>query len=720
MSVALIWEFVILNRLTLFCIVLFTSKYFFPPSDRCSGAFPKDMKNSLERRILVFSLLVLTLAIAVNTGFNVESFRRSYRDSILQRAQTFATALKSQVEAVVNLGLPLDEIDGISDRCQDIVQNDPDISYCLIENSSGSLLYHSDSTYPLTTNVEYSGNLSPDISILKSPEMGKVYDYAAPVYDYDDKVVGRVRIGFQDNVLDKLVMDHLGSTFLVLIAAFVATFSLIVMFSRYDLVLPIRRLCGMAEDLAEGRFDAKTPQMNTRELAMLGDTLTGMAKSLRERDEELGRNYQELELTNLELKTSYENLESISSDLGRSREMYRSLLDEASDAILVCDEDDNVVIVNKAAELFFGQPKAKMERSNYFSFLESIKCGDLEAQFEFYQAAKPGHSSAGEIRFLRVSDQRHLIGRSTISVVESKDSRLIQVIMRDATKEEEIRRNLERAASEMERLNHMKNSFLGLASHELKTPLTIIMGYVELLLSERDEPLDEDALDLIRHISKASDRLAEIVRDIVDVSHLDAQTVDLVSQEVDINVLIQRAVDKNESYVKQRNQSLIFELASDLPLIKCDIERILQAIGNVIGNAVKFTPDKGRIILQSRLVYRPRQPEKFATDSADNTCSISQEQVPYVEVAVIDNGIGIANAEQEAVFDKFHEVGEVEEHSSGKVAFKSRGTGLGLSIVKGIIELHGGTVWVESPGYDPERMPGSTFYILLPTIDPYV
>ncbi len=78
------------------------------------------MKNSLERRILIFSLLALTLTIAVNTGFNVESFRRSYRDGILQRAQTFTAALKSQVEAVVNLGLPLDEIDGISERCQEL------------------------------------------------------------------------------------------------------------------------------------------------------------------------------------------------------------------------------------------------------------------------------------------------------------------------------------------------------------------------------------------------------------------------------------------------------------------------------------------------------------------------------------------------------------------------------------------------------------------------
>src|SRR6056300_176663 len=199
------------------------------------GLSHKDMKNSLERRILIFSLLALTLTIAVNTGFNVESFRRSYRDGILHRAHTFATALKSQVEAVILLGLPL----------QEIVNNDHQISYCLVEDSSGIILYHNHE-HPQTTEVTYVGNLSPEVSILESKTMGKIYDHASLLYDYNDKVVGRVRIGFQDQILNQLVLDHLGSTVLVLIAAFVAAFAMVVIFTRFDLVLPIRRLCGMA------------------------------------------------------------------------------------------------------------------------------------------------------------------------------------------------------------------------------------------------------------------------------------------------------------------------------------------------------------------------------------------------------------------------------------------------------------------------------------------
>lgn len=263
----------------------------------------------------------------------------------------------------------------------------------------------------------------------------------------------------------------------------------------------------------------------------------------------------------------------------------------------------------------------------------------------------------------------------------------------------------------------MKNSFLGLASHELKTPLTIIMGYADLLLSDREEPLDDDTLDLVRHIAKAGDRLSSIVRDMVDISLIDGQTIDLVSQDVDFNILVQRAVAKVEPFIQQREQILSLALASDLPLVKCDVERIIQAIGNVLGNAIKFTPNKGNIHVRTKMVQHPRQPEKFADNGRDGACMLSCEQVPYVEITICDKGIGIAESEQEAIFDKFHEIGDVEEHSTGKVAFKSRGAGLGLSIVKGIVGLHGGTVWVESPGHDPETMPGSTFYILLPAIE---
>ena len=142
-----------------------------------------------------------------------------------------------------------------------------------------------------------------------------------------------------------------------------------------------------------------------------------------------------------------------------------------------------------------------------------------------------------------------------------------------------------------------------------------------------------------------------------------------------------------------------------------------QAISNILGNAIKFTPDYGLIRIRTRRVSRTRLPERFSGEGVDGVCAMNGGLHPYVEIAFIDSGIGIAREDLETIFDKFYEVGAVEEHSTDKVSFKGRGAGLGLTIAKGVISLHSGTVWVESPGYDPERFPGSTFYVILPVAE---
>lgn len=676
------------------------------------------MKTSLERRILIFSFLALALTILVNTGFNVASFHNSYRDGILRRCDTLAVGLKRQIENVLNLGLPLTEIDGLSERCQTLVANDPEIAYCLVETGQGEILYHSEPPFPVDNETSFLGRISESTIILESAALGLTYDHSVPIYNFDERLTGRVRIGFQKAILTSLTVDHFLSSMAVLGAAFVVVFSLIILLARYNLVRPIQRLCQVAGEIASGRFDVQAPQLKASELQMLSNSLEEMSRSLKERDEKIQEHLQDLELTNRELQNSYESLERISSELGRNREMYRSLLEDASDAILVCDEQDNLLLVNKAAEKFFGLPKERIIGRNYLSFLEMIRCQDIENLFAHYRQATPGESLQSEFRFIRSLDQKQLLGWATSSAIIGRGGkRLLQIIVRDATQEEEIRRNLEKAATEMARLNQMKNSFLGLASHELKTPLTIIMGYVELLTTEMADQLSSATAEMVGHIARAAERLAEIVRDMVDVSMLDDRTIELVSQPIDINTLVQRSMDKVRPFIEQRKQSLSPQLGHDLPLVKCDVDRMIQAVGNVLGNAIKFTPDHGRILVGTRLVEKHRLPQKFAQNGNGGACLLSGESFHYVEISVTDSGIGIAEAEQDAIFDKFYEVGEVEEHSTGKVAFRGRGAGLGLTVVKGIVALHGGAVWVESAGYDPEGMPGSTFYILLPVVD---
>lgn len=677
------------------------------------------MKGTLEKRLLLLCFFALATTIAINTGFSVESFRRQYREGILRRCNTLALSLKSQIERVLALGIPLEQIEGLSERCQNVTANDPEISYCLIEDARGVILYRSNALQFEPAKSKFSGHLSETVSIVDTQQFGRLYDLSLPLYNFEDKLAGRIRIGFQEKVLKVLTGEHLLWSLLVLGGASAAVFALMILFIRRDLVMPIRRMCDAATSIAGGDFNVRLPPMESRELATLGDALSEMTSSLLQRDVELRNRYRDLEDANSELQLSYERLEALSGDLGRSREMYRSLLDDASDSILVCDEDDRVLMVNKSAEQFFGLPRIRVEGESIHAFLQDIHCHGLTEIDAWYQAIRPGRVSDMEIRFQHPFEKKPLVGWATGAAIVGKGGkRFVQLIIRDATREEEIRQQLERAARELERLNQMKNSFLGLASHELKTPLTIILGYVELLLNEMSSRLDDETREMLRHVGRASERLSEIVRDMVDVSLLDNRTLEMMSQEVDVNTLVNSAVEKSQEAVRQRRQKLHLDLADALPPVRCDQERMTQAISNILVNAIKFTPDFGLIRIRTQLVMRPRLPEKFAADGSDGICAVDNSLYPYAEIAVIDSGIGIAQNEQETIFDKFYEVGDVEEHSSGKVAFKSRGAGLGLTIVKGVVDMHGGTVWAESPGYDPERFPGSTFFVLLPTVSP--
>jgi signal transduction histidine kinase len=126
-------------------------------------------------------------------------------------------------------------------------------------------------------------------------------------------------------------------------------------------------------------------------------------------------------------------------------------------------------------------------------------------------------------------------------------------------------------------------------------------------------------------------------------------------------------------------------------MIYGDSERIYQALYNVATNAIKYTPDEGTITINGRLLPG------------------------FVEIIISDSGIGISPEHQAVIFEKFGQLGRADLHSSGRTKFKGGGPGLGLPITRGIIEAHGGTIWVESEGYDEVKLNGSTFHILLPT-----
>ena len=256
---------------------------------------------------------------------------------------------------------------------------------------------------------------------------------------------------------------------------------------------------------------------------------------------------------------------------------------------------------------------------------------------------------------------------------------------------EQISVELQSAHSSLEQLDKSKSDFISIAAHELKTPLTLIEGYTAMVRNRTLSNDDEQTAILLKGIDNGTRRLGEIINDMIDVSLIDNNLMALNFQPVWIDRLLGSVKHEFEDTMLERGLSLEVTHFPGIEVMNyADGERLLQAFRNLFSNAVKFTPDGGSISIDGQILPG------------------------FIEIRVADTGIGIEPEDQSRIFEKFGRVGSTALHSSGKTKFKGGGPGLGLPITKGIIEAHGGAIWVESDGYDEERNPGATFHVLIP------
>jgi signal transduction histidine kinase len=246
-------------------------------------------------------------------------------------------------------------------------------------------------------------------------------------------------------------------------------------------------------------------------------------------------------------------------------------------------------------------------------------------------------------------------------------------------------------------LDAVKTDFITISSHELRTPLTQIQGYTDLLyeMFVHEELTREEMAEMFGKLNKACGRMTEVVTAMLDIAQIDVEAMDLCFEEVNIASLFRQAIEPYADAIQVRNLKLVSQGMRQLPPIYGDHKRLVQAFENLITNAIKFTPDGGKITITGKMLGNES-----------------------VQIIVADTGIGIDKSNHQLIFDKFYRVGPVELHSTGSTKFKGGGTGLGLSLSKGIVEGHGGRIWVESEGNDEEKLPGSTFNVVLPLRPP--
>ena len=260
---------------------------------------------------------------------------------------------------------------------------------------------------------------------------------------------------------------------------------------------------------------------------------------------------------------------------------------------------------------------------------------------------------------------------------------------------------LERTNAELSRANELKAAFIQVASHELRTPLTILMGLTRLAGSSAAQ--QQPVKGYLERIEQACKRLQHLVDQLVTMLQAGRFERLLERRPADMTALLNQAADDVRPFVELRKQTLAVDVPPDLGTADVEGAKVRDSLNHLLLNAIKFTPDGGRISLSA---------ERLQSTAASDVAAGSANG-PAIRIRVADTGSGIDAASCAKLFEPFFTGYDVSHHSSGHYEHGRRGLGLGLSVVKAFIEMHGGTVHV-----DTEVGRGTTFTITLPVAPP--
>lgn len=326
------------------------------------------------------------------------------------------------------------------------------------------------------------------------------------------------------------------------------------------------------------------------------------------------------------------------------RDTLNAILAGTDEPVLVTDLENNVLLCNASMQAVFALP------ADYDGSVVDVI--DHDALLHLLQA------ETGQRAELIVDDDRVFNAQVTLIPDVGR-----VIIMQDI--------------SYLKELDRLKTNFVANVSQDLRSPLTAIMGYVELL--DRAGPLNDQQQLFIERIKLSGQSITNLITDLLDLSRIETGGVDNLHDRVWLRLVLQYALATVEGQIKAKKQRLVMEIDDDVPPLIGSPQRLKQMIRNLLQNAIQYTPENGTITVTL------------------------QAQADLAVLQVSDTGIGIPVDDQASIFDKFYRADNVRD--------KYEGAGLGLAIVKSIVDRHAGRIWVQS-----ELNEGSTFTVILPTL----
>ncbi|MEE9537368.1 MAG: PAS domain-containing sensor histidine kinase [Desulfobacterales bacterium] len=449
----------------------------------------------------------------------------------------------------------------------------------------------------------------------------------------------------------------------------------------------------------------------------------GLEKQLENVLLELAKDNQNSDLTDLntliqELNTYQDVLEQQNNDLRqeitklkKSRNYYRDLYDSAPTAFFTLDNQGIILDVNFAGTELIGVEKSQLISSD----LAQRVAPDFMDAFFYHRkwTLESDVRQTCELKLVKGDCSTFFAHLESISLaLNDGDQTSIQTIITDISDQKQTESTLELAKTRAEDAGKIKGEFLSKMSHEFRTPLNHIIGFTGLALEDSSGNLNATQKEYLDAVVQSSHHLLTLVKDILDLSKLEAGTLELEPTDVKLKTLLENGIAGFEQKAVDRGMTLLKDFDGAPDTIRADEGMLKQIVYHLLSNALKFTNDGGEVLLSARTVDCIVRSGRRCGDARDlkifQECietrnMIGAELNKCVEVSVADTGIGLNAEDQKNVFEPFKQVDE-------SLSRTHQGAGIGLSLAKSLVELQGGKIWVESEG----ESKGSTFRFILP------
>ncbi len=577
-----------------------------------------DKKVSLttQNRLIVFGLLLSTVLIIAIAIFSVINIQKKLNEGYQNFGQVISKTLAIEGGEITK-GLSLNQIyDTLKSHTDTILKSHNDIVFIEFTDKNGKIIHSG-------TNDAHKSTKRPNITV------------SSPLTDTSNSSIGSVTVGLSGNIISQISSTTRASLLFVFALAWLV-FAFVILINTYLITRELRILHDGVRKISSGNFGYKIEGENvSNEVQELFDSFNDMSTRLHIYEEQ--------------------NIEQLTLE----RNKLEAVLMSIANGVVVCDNNDTVVLVNNHAQNLLEVEEDQMLNTRIQNYV------DTDGNFCFKDKIEEFKTSNNKFVYFNITVDKRII-KAVISPMYTRYNDYVGyiIVLIDVTKETEM--------------DIMRSQFISNVSHELRTPVTVLRSYIDTLYTMGNEFDYETQKEFIGTINNEIIRLNTMVNDILDFSRLDSDT-EIEKTYNDITKLVESCVNQIQVLAQDKQTTIEISKECELSEFLFNYDSIERALRNYLSNAIKYSPEGEKICVR---LYKPSENE--------------------VAITVSDRGCGISHEHQKKVFDRFFRV----ENNTHTI----KGTGLGLHLVKTTIEKHHqGKVFVES-----QLGEGSTFGFVLP------